>query len=118
MTQLTLLLWVLNIIVDAAGQISFKMAVTKSIEHQGLAHWKHMLGQPWIWVGVGCYILEFIFWLAFLTLVPLSIGVMLASINIVVIMIAGRILFKEYLTPWRLAGILLIAAGVSVVGIA
>jgi multidrug transporter EmrE-like cation transporter len=41
---------------------------------------------------------------------------MLGSINIVVIMIAGRFLFKESLSKWRLIGIMLIACGVTVVG--
>jgi len=43
---------------------------------------------------------------------------LLGSINIVVIMIAGRILFREKLTPLRVTGILLVTAGVCIVGIA
>jgi multidrug transporter EmrE-like cation transporter len=50
-------------------------------------------------------------------LVPLSEGVLLGSINIVAVMIAGRLLFAEKLSPLRTFGILLIAAGVAVVGI-
>ena len=71
---------------------------------------------PGIWLGVICYVFEFVLWLAFLTLVPLSVGVMLGSTNIVVIMVAGRFLFKERLSKWRLIGIMLIACGVTVVG--
>ena len=117
MTRLTLLLWLLNVTVDTVGQLAFKAAARDSVGHSGLRQWRVMLGRPWIWLGVGSYVLEFVLWLAFLALVPLSVGVMLGSINVVVIMLAGRLWFNEALSRWRLAGILLIAAGVGVVGI-
>ncbi|MBW7985115.1 EamA family transporter [Enterobacillus tribolii] len=117
MSQLTIILWILNVIVDTVGQLAFKAAATSGVNYSGMAHWRYMLKKPWIWIGVGSYVLEFVLWLAFLSLVPLSVGVMLGSINIVAIMIAGRIWFKESLSKWRLIGILLIACGVAVVGI-
>ena len=75
-----------------------------------------MLSRPWLWLGIACYVLEFVAWIAFLSLVPLSKGVLLGSINIVALMIAGRILFREKLTPRRVTGMLLVTAGVAVVG--
>jgi multidrug transporter EmrE-like cation transporter len=42
--------------------------------------------------------------------------VLLGSINIVALMIAGRVLFREKLTPLRVTGMLLVTAGVAVVG--
>jgi len=44
-------------------------------------------------------------------------GVLLGSINIVAIMLAGRLLFDERLTRMRLAGIGLICTGVAIVGL-
>ena len=61
--------------------------------------------------------LEFVIWLAFLSLVPLSEGVLLGSINIVAIMLAGRYFFAEKLSPLRVVGIGLISLGVAVVGV-
>lgn len=55
--------------------------------------------------------------MAFLSQVELSVGVMLGSFNIVVIMLAGRLFFKEKLTRWRVAGISLITLGVAIVGV-
>ncbi len=63
---------------------------------EGLQRWKHMLSRPWLWIGIACYVLEFVAWIAFLSLVPLSKGVLLGSINIVALMIAGRILFRAH----------------------
>lgn len=117
MSQLTVVLWILTVLIDTTGQLAFKAAAAASADYHGLAQWRHMLARPWIWLGVISYVFEFVLWLAFLSLVPLSVGVMLGSINIVAIMIAGRIWFNERLTKWRIMGILLIACGVAVVGI-
>ena len=82
-----------------------------------MARWRFMFKRPWLWIGVACYVAEFNFWLAFLSLVPLSDGVLLGSINIVAIMIAGRFLFNEKLAPMRVAGIILVSIGVAIVGL-
>ena len=110
-------LWLLNILLDTFGQLSFKAAAAGSDLGEGLARWRAMARRPWIWCGIGCYVGEFLVWLAFLSLVTLSEGVLLGSINIVAVMIAGRLLFNEKLSPLRTLGILLIAAGVAVVGL-
>lgn len=117
MTFMAFIIWMINISFDTAGQLSFKAAAVKNSGYSGLDHWKDMARRPWIWIGGAFYIGEFICWVAFLSLVPLSVGVMLASINIVAIMVAGRILFGERLTRWRLAGMVLITAGVAIVGL-
>ena len=107
-------LWALNVALDTTGQLCFKAAARRG--GPGSEGWLRMARQPWIWLGVAAFGAEFLTWLAFLTLVPLSRGVLLGSINIVVIMLAGRWVFREALTPLRVAGILLISAGVAVVG--
>lgn len=117
-TPLVAVLWLLNMLVDTGGQLAFKAAATADTRAgSGLARWIWMARRPWIWVGIGCYVAEFLVWLAFLSLVPLSDGVLLGSINIVAVMVAGRFLFREKLSPMRVAGILLVSAGVAVVGL-
>lgn len=116
MTPHVFLIWMTNLFFDTVGQLSFKAAATRNAGHEGLEHWKDMAGRPWLWLGFLCYVAEFVTWVAFLSVVELSVGVMLASVDMVVIMVAGRILFKEDLTPWRLIGLALIAAGVVFVG--
>lgn len=116
MHGLVLSLWIANVVLDTGGQLAFKAAAGDERAGDGLARWKYMLARPWIWTGIGCYVAEFLVWIAFLSLVPLSEGVLLGSINIVAIMIAGRFLFNERLSPLRVTGILLVAAGVAIVG--
>ena len=115
--SLTLLLWLLNLLVDTGGQLSFNKAATSDTSKDGLAYWKHMAGQPWIWLGILFYVAEFFAWTAFLSQVELAVGVMLGSFNIVAIVLGGRLLFGEKLTPWRLTGVSLITAGVILVGL-
>jgi drug/metabolite transporter (DMT)-like permease len=116
MQGLAFALWLANLLLDTGGQLSFKAAATDKLAGDGLARWKYMLARPWIWVGIACYVFEFVVWVAFLSLVPLSKGVLLGSINIIAIMIAGRFLFHERLSPMRVTGILLVAVGVAIVG--
>lgn len=116
LTPLVATLWLLNVLVDSGGQLAFKAAAGDPRAGAGLARWAWMARRPWLWIGVGCYVAEFLLWLAFLSLVPLSEGVLLGSINIVAIMIAGRCLFGEKLSRLRVTGILLISVGVAIVG--
>jgi drug/metabolite transporter (DMT)-like permease len=108
-------LWVLNIFVDTVGHLSFKAAAStgKTTERQ---RWRHMLGSMSLWIGVGCFALEFAVWFALLSLIPLSQAVLVGSINVVVVMLAGRLLFGERLDGLRIAGMSLIAAGVALAG--
>jgi drug/metabolite transporter (DMT)-like permease len=111
-------LWLCNVILDTGGQLAFKAAAGDQAAGDGLARWKYMAARPWLWLGVGCYIIEFLVWIAFLSLLPLSEAILLGSINIVAVMVAGRLLFGEKLTRRRVAGILLVTLGVVIVGVA
>lgn len=116
MTPLATLLWLATIIFDTIGQLAFKAAATIEDELSWLARWQRMFSDKWIWIGIGSYAIEFFTWLAFLSLVPLSQGVLVGSINILAVMIGGRIFFKEPLSPRRVTAIGLIAMGVALVG--
>ncbi len=117
MSTLIILLWLLNIGCDTVGQIAFKYAAITSKHNQGLDYWHKLFGNFWLWIGFGSYFVGFIFWLAFLSEVPLSQGILLGSFNMITVMLAGRILFKEHLTCFRLLGIFFITAGVVLVGL-
>ena len=115
-TALIVALWSANVLVDTLGQVALKMAATRNRHRDGLHYWRGMMRRPWLWLGLGCYAVEFVLWLAFISLVPLSKGVLMGSINIVAIMLVGRYMFKERLTALRVTGMLSIALGVAIVG--
>lgn len=75
-----------------------------------------MLGLPVLWLGIACFVLEFLAWLALLSMVPLSLAMLIGSINVVVLMLAGKLLFRERLDRMRIAGMWLIAFGVALAG--
>lgn len=108
--------WLLNVLVDSAGHVAFKLAATEPPPGGTLQRWRHMASRPWLWAGIACFIVEFVLWLAFLSLVPLAQGVLLGMISIVVVMLLGRMFFNEHFTRLRIAGVSLIIAGVALVG--
>ena len=117
-SAITVGFWALNIVVDSAGQLAFKAAAMEPGEAAGMARWRHMLLRPWIWAGIACYVVEFVLWLAFLSLVPLAQGVLLGMLSIVTVMLGGRFWFHEHFTRLRVIGISLIVVGVAIVGAA
>lgn len=115
MSPLAILVWLLNVLVDTVGHMAFKAAAVT--EHASeLQRWRAMLSNFKLWLGIACFILEFFLWLVLLSIVPLSLGVLLGAINMVAIVVAGRLVFKEKLDPLRSAGLVLITFGVALVG--
>lgn len=112
----TTVLWLLSMLIDTLGQMSFKAAATKVNNADGLKRWQKMFSNFWIWIGIFSYVFEFFIWMAFLSFVPLAQGVLLSCINIMSVMIGGRIFFGEKLTPKRVTSVVLIALGVALVG--
>jgi drug/metabolite transporter (DMT)-like permease len=109
-------LWMTNMVLECSGQIAFKAATKEPRDKGGLAGWRHMAARRFLWIGAACYAACFLVWMAFVSVMPLSVGVLLSSINIVALMLAGRWVFGERLTPLRVVGIGLVTVGVAVVG--
>lgn len=117
MSTTALLLLLCNLTFDTAGHLSFKAAAEHERHLTGIAHWKAMLTDKWIWLGALAFVCELLCWLAFLSVVPLSTGVLVGCISIVTIMIGGRVFFGEMLTRKRLLAAGMIAVGVLLVGV-
>lgn len=116
MSVLIISLWLINIACDTVGQVAFKYAAITSKSQKGDGYWYRLLCNYWLWLGFLSYFVGFLFWLAFLSLVPLSKAILLGSFNMISVMLAGRILFDEKMTLFRLIGITFITGGVILVG--
>jgi drug/metabolite transporter (DMT)-like permease len=117
MTALATLLWILNLICVTAGHLSLKAGATAvAPDAPALERWKTMIKGFWVWVGVSAFAAEFLLWLAFLSLVPLSLAVLVGSIDSLAVSVGGRIAFGEALTLRRTGCIFVIAVGVALVG--
>ena len=112
MSTLAIFFWLLNVVLDTIGQLAFKAAAV-TVQDTEWQRWKAMLRLPVLWLGIGCFVFEFLAWLALLSLVPLSFAMLIGSINVVVLMLAGKWLFHERLDRMRMAGMWLIAVGVA-----
>jgi drug/metabolite transporter (DMT)-like permease len=101
---------------DTIGQLSFKAASLSADDYDGWAHWKRLIQSPFLWIGIAAFVFEFVFWLSFLSLVPLAMGLFVGSANMIAVMIGARWLFNEKITAVRAGAIGLIALGVMLVG--
>ena len=116
MSSLALCLWIGSVLLDTTGRLAFKSAaMTGSVEGEW-QRWKAMLRSPALWAGILCFCLEFVVWLALLSLIPLSQAILIGSINIVAVALAGRMFFRERLDATRIAGFALITIGVALAG--
>jgi len=109
------LLLAIVLIGNTTGQMLLKAASLRSAR-AGKSHWAGLMTDPLLWLGLGIYVVEFFLWLAFLSIVPLWQGVMVACIDILLVMVGGRIFFAEQITTPRCVAISLIAVGVLLVG--
>ncbi|WP_392566799.1 hypothetical protein RHO15_04240 [Utexia brackfieldae] len=116
MTVWIILLWLINVGLDTLGQTAFKYAAMQPNQVNGWVYWFNLFTNYWVWLGIGSYLLQFLLWLAFVSLVPLSVAILMASANMITVMLVGRWLFAEPLTSLRIMGIGLITLGVIMVG--
>ena len=103
MPALAIAVWIANVLADTASRIAFKFAASQGRRRMLL-------------IGIFCGALEFVLWLALVSLIPLSQAILIASVNIITVAIAGRLIFGEKLHRSRVTGIALIAIGVALVG--
>src|SRR6266481_4719140 len=103
MTTLATILWGLNLLCVTVGHLSLKAAATVAPGSRILDRWTAMLKDVWVWIGVAA-------------IVPLSLAVLVGSIDTLAVSIGGRIIFGEALTLRRSFSIILIAMGVALVG--
>jgi multidrug transporter EmrE-like cation transporter len=70
---------------------------------------------PFVMIGLLCYVVSVIVWLMVLSRVDVSYAYPLLSVGYIVTAFAGRFFFDEILGPVRWAGILIICLGVYLV---
>jgi len=101
---------------DTGSHLCLKGASVTAARATGLDYWRTLVALPSLWAGIASWVVLFFLWLGFLSRVPLGQGVMAGSITIVGVMLGGRLMFGEHITPVRATAIGLIAVGVALVG--
>ncbi|HXA39049.1 MAG TPA: EamA family transporter [Phenylobacterium sp.] len=106
--------WLLFIAVETATQIVFKYAGATLDDRAGLGHLvAQALSTPVVLLGFGLYFLGFLIWMTILKDIDLGRAFPMTAIIYVTTLASAVILFHEMLNPMRIAGVLVIAAGVA-----
>lgn len=120
MTPVTWMLLLGGVALNAAAQLLLKAATRISgvlVSDSGQVSWNavgHLLQAVPLWIGLSFYGISVLLWLGALSRVPVSIAYPMLSIGYIVNAVAAVFLFSEALSVPKVAGILLIVAGVVV----
>jgi undecaprenyl phosphate-alpha-L-ara4N flippase subunit ArnE len=106
------LLFAVSVACDVSGQILFKIGV----DRPSAALWRDRSGNFWLLGGIAVYTLEIFVWLRILALVPLSLAFSIASLNVLGITLASRVILKEAVGGIRWMGAVLVTIGIVIVG--
>lgn len=118
MTPTAWLLLLIVLLLDTGSHLLLKSASmrAKARETQRGGFMGALLREPALWLAIPAFVGLFFSWIAFISTVPLSQGVMAGSITIAGVMIGGRLVFDERITRERGLAIALVALGVAFVG--
>jgi drug/metabolite transporter (DMT)-like permease len=117
---MTTIAWILLAAVLVLDTVSHLLLKSATLKAEGGAQSDFLLAlirQPVFWAAIACFVALLVAWVGFIGHVPLSQGVMAASITIVGVMIGGRLMFGERITAPRALAVCLISTGVLLVGV-
>jgi multidrug transporter EmrE-like cation transporter len=110
------------IAMGAFGQLAMKAGMNRVRERSGgelgpiIKALPRIFSNLYVLVGVGIYVLSTVLWIKVLSTVPLSFAYPCISVSYVIIIVAGRWVFRERIDVWKIAAIALIIAGVIALG--
>jgi multidrug transporter EmrE-like cation transporter len=73
--------------------------------------------EPRLWIGLFLFGISAIFWLVVLSRVPLSVAYPIVGISYILIVLLGRFVLNEPVPALRWLGVLVVAAGIAIIGI-
>jgi len=109
---------ILAVSLGAVGQIVMKRGMQLYGEVDATSVWGQLipiLKVPQVTIGLACYALSAVFWIAVVSQVDLSLAYPMVSLAYVIVFIASWLLLGEQIPPLRLIGLLIIVAGVIVI---
>jgi drug/metabolite transporter (DMT)-like permease len=107
----------LNTLVLVSGQFLWKYGLMqKPVSFKGVSEIIQLFFSPFIFSGIVIYGLATVLWLFILTRVPLSLAYPVQSLAYVFAVFGSYFIFHESLSFMKVAGVLLIIIGVSLVG--
>ncbi|MGC9259633.1 MAG: EamA family transporter [Phycisphaerae bacterium] len=111
-----LLCLILAVLLETVGQLALKIG-TANMPEDGWAIWKRIWSNRWIHAGIIAFVAEAVFWTWTLHDMPLIIAFPMGALCFVTVAIGSALILHEHISWSRWLGILLILAGVVLLGI-
>ena len=109
-----------GVLLNAAAQLLLKAGATRvgpiALDAQALPALQSLAVSGPVLGGLACYAVSVVAWIVALSRVEVSVAYPMLSVGYVVNALAAAVLFGEALTPMKAAGIVVIIAGVSLLG--
>ena len=118
----SLMLFVSTITLEVMATVLFKKGTSRlanSLRKGWLSHLDNIMNAlrtKEIALGIFLYAIEYVLWIGFLAAIDISKAFPLSSVQIVLILLASRIILKEHINQYRWLGATLIIAGIYFVG--
>jgi multidrug transporter EmrE-like cation transporter len=106
------------VLMGAAGQVIMKKGMLAYGEVSAGSVWRELipiLKVPFVSLGLLCYALSAVLWIAVVSKIDLSLAYPMVSVAYVAVFVASWLLFGEKISALRVAGLVLIVAGVLVI---
>lgn len=106
------------VFLGAIGQIVMKRGMQLYGEVSATSVWSQLvpiLKTPQVTIGLLCYAVSAVLWIAVVSNVDLSLAYPMVSLAYVVVFVASWLFLGEHISPLRLVGLLIIVAGVIVI---
>ena len=112
-----LLPWVALLAVETLGQVSLKFAGRQAGALEPNLHsLRAALSTPWLWLGLACYLAQFVIWLRILEKSRLSSAFPTSALVFVTIMLASWGVFGDPMGWEKILGSAVIVAGILLLG--
>ncbi len=101
---------------EVTHELSFKLAADRARPAR-----RYVAGvavQPWLWLGIGVWLIETVAWIFVLQSTPLTIAFPLMTLTYAGVPLIGVLVLRERVTFEQAVGIVLIMGGVLCVGLA
>jgi drug/metabolite transporter (DMT)-like permease len=114
------LLVVTSSLLGVSGQILLKMGMERlgTFQLSGptvIQSMAQVLAAPLVWLGLGCYGLATVVWLAVLSRLDVSLAYPLLALNFVLVPLLGWLILGEQVPSWRWFGVGFVLVGVTII---
>lgn len=119
---ISVILLIISVVFAVAGQLTLKAAMNR-IGRIGGAEVSQAgdtlaraVKEPVLWLGLILFGISALFWLVVLSRVPLSIAYPFVGISYILIVLLARVVLNEHVPLMRWLGVVVVAAGIAIIG--